>query len=187
MPAQVVPGQPLVYYMGDDARGEYIYKYVSTRVWDPADAAQGGLAIGDKYLGDGRLYAARFNADGSGAWSELNIANPAIAARPAYAFANQADVLIHARLAADALGATPMDRPEWAGVHPVTGEIYITLTNNSHRGKEGRPLAPANPRYYQVHQPLAPQRPRRHRRPGYPEPSPLRYRRHYPERRRAGG
>ncbi|NTV97073.1 MAG: PhoX family phosphatase [Thiobacillus sp.] len=155
MPAQAVSGKPLVYYMGDDARGEYIYKYVSNQNWDPADAATGGLVIGDKYLDDGRLYVARFDADGTGAWIELDIGNASIAAYAGYDFADQADVLINCRFAADAVGATPMDRPEWTGVHPDTGDIYVTLTNNSDRGKTGtttggqsRGLDAANPRYY---------------------------------------
>lgn len=153
MPAKAVAGKPLVYYMGDDARGEYIYKYVSNASWDAADA-NGGLAAGNKYLDDGKLYVATFNADGSGTWTELSITNATIAAA-AYGFADQADVLINCRLAADAVGATPMDRPEWTGVHPVTGDIYVTLTNNSDRGKTGtttggiaRGLDAANPRYY---------------------------------------
>ena len=63
-------GKPLVWYMGDDARNEYIYKYVSNKNWDPQDAT-GGLAAGDKYIDDGRLYVARFKADGTGEWLEL--------------------------------------------------------------------------------------------------------------------
>jgi hypothetical protein len=147
MPARVEAGKPLVYYMGDDARGEYIYKFVSRRPWDPADTNASGIAMGDKYLDDGRLYVASFHADGNGHWNELSMDNPAIASYAAYPFDNQADVLIHSRLAADAVGATPMDRPEWAGVHPLTGEVYVTLTNNSERGTQ-LPLEPANPRYY---------------------------------------
>lgn len=154
MPAKVVAGKPLVYYMGDDARGEYIYKYVSTRNWDAADANIGGLVIGDKYLDDGKLYVATFNADGSGTWTELTISNSTIASA-SFGFANQADVLVNCRIAADVVGATPMDRPEWTGVHPNSGDIYITLTNNSDRGKTGattggkpRGLDAANPRYY---------------------------------------
>ena len=73
-----------------------------------------------------------------------------------YAFADQADVVTHARLAADVLGATKMDRPEWGGVNPLNGEAYMTLTNNSNRvavsatpsGNQLKPDA-ANPRYYE--------------------------------------
>ncbi|WP_412479701.1 PhoX family protein [Azonexus sp. IMCC34839] len=154
MPAPAVAGKPVVFYMGDDSRGEYIYKYVSTANWSSADVG-GGLAAGNKYLDDGKFYVAKFNSDGSGSWVELNIANPTISGYATYAFANQADVLINCRLAADAVGATPMDRPEWTGVNPSTGDIYITLTNNSDRGKTGtttggksRGLDAANPRYY---------------------------------------
>jgi hypothetical protein len=99
-----VVGQPLACYMGDDSRGEYIYKFVSGSASAAADAAAADrLAIGDKYLDSGRLYVARFAADGSGSWVELAITNPAVAGYAAtYPFANQADVLVNARLAADA-------------------------------------------------------------------------------------
>ena len=148
-------GQPLACYMGDDSRGEYIYKFVSTAAWAAADAtAADRLAIGDKYLDAGTLHVARFAADGSGSWVELTITNPAIAAYTAtYPFANQADVLVNARLAADAVGATKMDRPEWSAVNPGNGEIYFTLTNNSNRRVEPAGAAQSapdgpNPRVY---------------------------------------
>ncbi len=149
-----VVGQPLVVYMGDDARNEYTYKFVSTALWSAADAtAADRMAIGDKYLNDGKLYAAKFNADGSGSWLELSFSNPVVSGYAGYAFADQADVVIHARIAADAVGATKMDRPEWGGVNPANGEIYQTLTNNSNRRVEpasSSQLAPdaANPRVY---------------------------------------
>ena len=146
-PAKAVAGKPVVFYMGDDARNEYVFKYVSNALWDPADAAL-GLAAGDKYLDDGKLYVAKFNADGGGEWIELSMANPAIAGYTTYSFADHADIVINARLAADAVGATKMDRPEWGAVDPVTGEVYLTLTNNA---AAQRPLADsdaANPRHY---------------------------------------
>lgn len=149
-----VAGKPLAFYMGDDARGEYIYKFVSTATWSTADAAPADrLATGDKYLDAGKLYAARFNADGTGEWLLLDIAVPAIAGYAGYAFANQADVLIHARLAADAVGATRMDRPEWSTVNPATDDVYFTLTNNSNRrlapsGASQVGVDAANPRAY---------------------------------------
>jgi secreted PhoX family phosphatase len=62
-------GKPLAVYMGDDSRGEYIYKFVSTATWSAADAdAANRIATGDKYLDTGKLYAAKFNADGTGTW-----------------------------------------------------------------------------------------------------------------------
>ncbi|PSN13738.1 phosphatase [filamentous cyanobacterium CCT1] len=149
-PAPAVAGQPLVFYSGDDSRNEYIYKFVSAAKWDPRDANR-GMAAGDKYLDAGTLYAARFNDDGTGEWLPLTLDNPAIADYADYSFADQADVLINARIAADAAGATKMDRPEWGGVNPINGDVYLTLTNNvsssSGRGVK-TPLNAANPRYY---------------------------------------
>lgn len=150
----LVPGKRLAVYMGDDSRNEYIYKYVSNATWSAADAeAADRLAVGDKYLNDGKLYVAKFNEDGSGQWIELSIANPAIATYTRYAFADQADVLVNARLAADAVGATKMDRPEWCATHPGTGEVYFTLTNNSNRkvdvtSSSQSQVDAANPRSY---------------------------------------
>jgi len=149
-----VAGQPLAVYMGDDSRNEYIFKFVSNAVWAAADATPlDRIATGDKYLDSGKLYVAKFAADGSGQWIELSIGNPAIASYAGYKFADQADVLVNARLAGDAVGATKMDRPEWCSVHPGTGEIYFTLTNNSNRRVEpsgSSQAAPdaANPRVY---------------------------------------
>lgn len=147
--APVVEGKPVVMYMGDDARGEYIYKFVSAAKWSNADIG-GGLAVGDKYLNNGTLYVAVFHDDGTGEWKPVVFGQGALTAAYAnYAFANQADVLVHARIAGDALGATKMDRPEWVSVSPVTGEVYVTLTNNTNRGKS-YPTDAANPRNYPV-------------------------------------
>ena len=149
-----VVGKPLAVYLGDDARNEYIYKFVSTATWAAAEAsAADRMAVGDKYLDAGKLYAARFNADGTGQWMERSLATPAIAGYAGYVFADAGDVAIHARIAGDAVGATKMDRPEWCGVHPSTGDVYFTLTNNSNRrlgavtGSQLNPDA-ANPRVY---------------------------------------
>lgn len=125
-------GGRAVAYMGDDQRFDYIYKFVSRDNWKSMRAQ--GLSP----LDHGKLYVARFNEDGSGDWLELTIDNPAIAAR----FASQAEVLTYARIAADILGATPMDRPEWTSVAP-NGDVYCTLTNNSRRGTGNNPGADA--------------------------------------------
>ena len=149
--SRAVTGQPLAFYMGDDSQGEYIYKFVSDHQWNPADI-NSGYRAGDKYMNAGKLYVAKFSFDektqkATGEWIELSIHNPLIAAYQTYQFTNQADLLVHARLAADAVGATKMDRPEWVAVHPETGEVYVTLTNNSQRGTNHQVDA-ANPRHY---------------------------------------
>ncbi len=147
-PGRTVAGVKPAFYMGDDAQNEYLYKFVSAAPWAAADAtAADRLATGDKYLDAGTLYVARFNADGSGDWLPLTFGTGGLtAASTVYPFADQADVLINARLAGDVLGATKMDRPEWTAVNPATGEMYLTLTNNSSRTLAG--TDPANPRYY---------------------------------------
>ncbi len=149
-----VSGKPLAVYMGDDSRGEYIYKFVSAANWDAADSNPANrITTGDKYLDSGKLYVAKFNADGSGQWIELSMSNATIAAYATYKFADNADVAVNSRIAADAVGATKMDRPEWCAVHPVTGEIYYTLTNNANRkveasGSAQQAVDAANPRAY---------------------------------------
>jgi secreted PhoX family phosphatase len=131
-------------YMGDDSAFEYVYKFVSRdKVRPGADAA--ARAANRGLLDEGTLYAARYDADGRGRWLELSHGRDGLDA--AGGFADQAQVLVQARLAADAVGATKMDRPEWIAVHPRTGEVYVTLTNNVLRGTPGRPAADAaNPR-----------------------------------------
>ncbi|WP_347474234.1 PhoX family phosphatase [Acinetobacter thermotolerans] len=137
----------LAFYMGDDSRGEYIYKFVSDYKWSENDR-NGGYAAGDKYMNNGKLYVAKFNSDGSGQWIELSYASNGLSDQnTVYPFSSQADVVTFARLAADSVGATKMDRPEWVAVNPENGEVYVTLTNNSNRGTT-HPLDTANPRNY---------------------------------------
>ncbi|KQE91462.1 PhoX family protein [Acinetobacter lactucae] len=144
---RAIAGQPLAFYMGDDSRGEYIYKFVSTAVWDVKDVNR-GYAAGDKYMNAGKLYVAKFNNDGTGQWIELAYGKNGLnETNTTYPFKSQADVVTFARLAGDAVGATKMDRPEWCTVNPVNGEVYVTLTNNSNRGKDYATDA-ANPRNY---------------------------------------
>ena len=145
-------GKPLAVYMGCDARNEYIYKFVSAANWSAAEASPlDRMATGTKYLDSGKLYVARFNDNGTGEWVELTVTNPQIAAA-SFGFTSQQEIYIHTRIAADAVGATKMDRPEWVDVHPTTGELYITMTNNSNRrtaptGTQTKVDA-ANPRAY---------------------------------------
>ena len=109
----------VVVYMGDDERGEFLYKFVSDGVY-----AEGG--DNDDLLENGRLYAARFADDGRGEWVELTPESTGMA--------SQAEVCIHARLAASAVKATTMDRPEWVAANPMKAEVYCCLTNNKNRG-----------------------------------------------------
>jgi uncharacterized protein len=141
-----VVGKPLAFYMGCDSRNEYIYKFVSSKNWDAADVG-GGIAAGDKYLNEGKLYVAKFNATGSGEWLELSFSNALIKAA-SFGFSNQAEVLVHTRIAADAVGATKMDRPEWGAVNPANGEIYFALTNNNASNRTPAKTDAANPRAY---------------------------------------
>ncbi|HUH61183.1 MAG TPA: PhoX family phosphatase [Candidimonas sp.] len=131
----------IVVYMGDDQRDDYIYKFVSEGVYQESGDNSG-------LLDAGKLYVAKFNDGnaagdftGAGEWILLDkTANATLAADTG--FASQAEVLINARLAADAVGATKMDRPEWVSVHPASGEVYVTLTNNDKRATTDA----ANPR-----------------------------------------
>ena len=141
-----VVGKPLAFYMGCDSRNEYIYKFVSSKNWDAADVG-GGIAAGDKYLNEGKLYAAKFNDTGKGEWLELSLSNALVKAA-SFGFSNQAEVLVHTRIAADAALATKMDRPEWGAVNPANGEIYFALTNNSASNRTPSKTDAANPRAY---------------------------------------
>lgn len=135
-----IAGQPITYYLGDDSQNEYIYKFVSARLWHP-------MLPQPDLLEQGSLFVARFNSDGSGDWLLLDVNDPTFQSRAAAAgvvFTDQGDLLINTRLAADVAGATPMDRPEWGAVNPRNGVAYMTLTNNSARAAGS--VTPANPR-----------------------------------------
>jgi secreted PhoX family phosphatase len=130
------PGGEVVVYMGDDERFDYIYKFVSSKPWAEE------IAAGRSPLDEGTLYAARFDDDDSGEWLPLVQGQGPLTAENG--FADQGDVLIKARMAADLVGATPMDRPEWTTTNPHTGDAFVTLTNNSRRTVEQQDAA--NPR-----------------------------------------
>lgn len=128
-------------YMGDDQRGDYCYKYESNRPW------RWYIRRNLSPLDDGKLYVAKFAEDGSadgrghGEWIELTPENPSIANA---GLDTQAKVLTYARLAADAVGATPMDRPEWSTIG-TDGQVFWTLTNNDRKDDGQGELNEPNP------------------------------------------
>jgi len=134
-----------VVYLGDDERGEHLYRFVSKGKYDPSRPA-----ANRELLAEGTLYVARFNAadgelKGKGEWIELTHGKNGLTAENG--FPDQATVMIHARLAATQVGATTMDRPEWVAVHPDNRSVCCTLTNNKHRGqKDNQSVGGPNPR-----------------------------------------
>ena len=140
-----------VAYMGDDERFDYVYKFVSAERMRPGNS-RWARRHNKTLLSSGDLYVARFTGDspaseidgsgavpsdggfdGTGEWIALVKDGE-----------SQVDgmtleeVLVFTRLAADAVGATKMDRPEDVEPHPLTGRVYVACTNNSDRGKEGK-------------------------------------------------
>lgn len=123
-------GQRVVVYSGDDERNDYIYKFVSAANYKSM------FARGKHPLDEGTLYAASFNVDGTGKWLELSPKNPKLAGWTID------EILVHTRLAADAAGATRMDRPEWI-TEGQNNEMFCTLTNNTRPYAADRPGNPS--------------------------------------------
>jgi len=150
----------VVAYMGDDERFDYLYKFVSKHTMRPGSSA-GARAFNKTLLSEGDLFVARFDGDssaaeitgdgtlpsdgefdGSGVWIPL-----VVDGESKVSGMTTAEVLVHTRLAGDAVGATKMDRPEDVEPNPVTGRVYIACTNNTNRGIGDHPKADeANPR-----------------------------------------
>lgn len=130
----VEAGGHAVLYSGDDENGDYVYKFVGNAPWATL------IAQGKSPLDEGDLYVARFNDDGSGVWLPLIHGTGPLTVGNGWA--DQADVCLRTRQAADAVGATKLDRPEWVASHPSTGEMFMTLTNGSGNGGAVNPRTP---------------------------------------------
>jgi secreted PhoX family phosphatase len=113
----------VVVYSGDDENGDYLYKFVGDKPWAFYKAQ------GKSPLDHGTLFVAKFEADGTGSWLPLEHGQGVLTV--ANGWLDQADVLIRTRMAADAVGATRLHRPEWVSVDEKTDEVYLTLTNGS--------------------------------------------------------
>ncbi|WP_041941228.1 PhoX family protein [Aliivibrio fischeri] len=135
----------VVVYLGDDERGEHLYKFVSKSKYQ-----EGNNRANRNLLEEGTLYVAKFamkddKLEGEGQWLELTYGKNGLTKENG--FNSQAEVMIFARRAATQVGATTMDRPEWVAVHPDKKHVFCTLTNNKYRGvKEGQDVDGVNPR-----------------------------------------
>src|SRR5262245_41051857 len=127
----------VVVYLGDDDYFEHLYRFVSKGTFNPnARAANKNL------LDEGELSVAKLEANGDLNWLPLIHGQNGLTAENG--FADQAEVLIKARLAGDLLGATPMDRPEDFEANPVNGKVYAVMTKNKKRTADQ--IDAANPR-----------------------------------------
>lgn len=148
----------VVAYMGDDERNDYLYKFVSKGRYTAATST-GARKKNMRLLSEGDLFVARFSGnspageitgggalpsdglfDGTGQWIALTRGGESVV--PGM---STEEVLVYTRLAADLVGATKMDRPEDVEPSPLTGKVYLALTNNSNRGGAAAPVDEANP------------------------------------------
>lgn len=81
-------------YLGDDERGEFLYRFVSDGRY-----VEGG--DNESLLESGKLYVAKFEDGGKRTWIELTPESTGMKSR--------AEVCIHTRQAASAVGATTME------------------------------------------------------------------------------
>lgn len=133
----VAKGGQVVFYSGDDERFQRVYKYVTKGSYNAGDRT-----ANRNLMDEGTLYVATFNDDGTGTWTALVYGQNGL--DETNGFANQTDILVDVRRAANVVGATRMDRPEDVEINPVNKKVYIALTNNTSRTAEQ--VDAANPR-----------------------------------------
>ena len=99
----------VVAYTGDDSNNEHLYKFISSK--------PGSLKEGTLYVADVE----------NGKWLALDWAsNDKLKNK----FKDQTEVLIRTREAAKILGASELNRPEDIEIDPITGHVFVSLTNN---------------------------------------------------------
>ncbi len=155
----------VVSYTGDDERFDYMYKFVSSRKIQSGSGAA-STRHNMTILDAGTLYVAKLSGDhpdkvdgsgtvpsdkgftGKGQWIPLLETGTDGKGKSLVDGLSAAEVAVFTRLAADKVGATKMDRPEDFEANPYTGKVYVALTNNDNRGKDGTVAGPdeANPR-----------------------------------------
>ncbi|MFH0175317.1 PhoX family protein [Streptomyces cacaoi] len=161
-------GRPVV-YSGDDERFDYFYKFVGSKRMKKGSSRavrEHNLSL----LDEGTLYVARLTGDsptteidgtgklpadgefdGSGEWIPIATATAKGAVSHVEGMSAE-EVFVFTRLAGDKVGATKMDRPEDIQPSPVTGKVYVALTNNTNRGVGANAKADeANPRNANKH------------------------------------
>ena len=99
----------VVAYSGDDKNSEHLYKFISS---EPGSLKEGTLYVADTV---------------NGKWLPLDWEKQAILKSR---FKDQTEVLNRVREAAKLLGATELNRPEDIEIDPVSGDVFISLTNN---------------------------------------------------------
>jgi secreted PhoX family phosphatase len=99
----------VVAYSGDDKDNEHLYKFISSK---PQSLKEGTLYVADTKQGK---------------WIPLDWKKQPVLQKK---FKNQTEVLIRAREASKLVGATELNRPEDIEIDPITGNIFVSLTNN---------------------------------------------------------
>ncbi|NAS10637.1 PhoX family protein [Poritiphilus flavus] len=107
-----LPDKRVVAYSGDDKNNEHLYKFVSS---EPGSLKEGILYVADTV---------------NGQWLALDWeSQTALQER----FKDQTEVLVRCREAAKILGATALNRPEDIEIDPISGSVFVSLTNNTDR------------------------------------------------------
>lgn len=107
----------LVGYMGDDRKDQCLYKFISESPYEPS-AGKNNRTLLEK----GILYVANTQ---KGRWIPLDPNQTPALEKAGFDLSR---ICVHTRTASSIAGGTPLDRPEYVEIHPLTGDVYICLT-----------------------------------------------------------